>query len=661
MDESKTCHLIRACAGAGKTRYLVEQVARLCESKDTKDSGECMLMTFTRHAAQEMKNRLKSPPPFLGTFHSVSRMILIETGVWPQGAMAMAPFHVDEFQFLFRDMLKDRHASKPHRVKSEPLHRVLSGVKYLLVDEFQDVNHVQYEIVYNLFEMYVKEVWLVGDQNQNIYRFRKSDSKYMLQCEKEFRAGFGAKTEHHLLDVNHRSTPEIVAVTNAIAKRIDTLSGHSGGPSGSHSSGHSSALTHCTSGRTDSKGVRPVLCLYPNFARLYTDICNKVQQLQKSGVSLSDVCVLARTSFPFEELAAKLRQCLPDIPVLVQSQQHPHHSSVQSESDKALVLSTIHSAKGQEKEHVIVILHGNFFPDPRSPLDEEWRIWYVGASRSKTFLTIYDHAEFRSSLVSELLLDNPELFELDPHTHALYGHLPRNNRKTLKRMEDKPFGWQNVRQQMDGQSFRHIKEHFLPDLTNFFIHPNQTLYLQPEWSMHFACLQLLFHKLFHQVSVGRGINQAVFPIQALVPSKQASGAQKFKDTLSASQLSEELKTLFQVSIQESYIHLLEKQIDLYCSKRPDTTLTYVKLSDTLVPILETKEKQRVGHFAVFDPMREFEIPLLDLIRCIFVSLQGHVDVLVLFHLETLRVSEIHLQNWTLKNDFFVYVSSYQMT
>ena len=75
---------------------------------------------------------------------------------------------------------------------------------YILIDEFQDINRVQYEIV-KMLSGKRKNLFVVGDDDQSIYRFRGSRPEIMLGFEKDFQ---GTKT--FLLNTNYRSTEEIV-------------------------------------------------------------------------------------------------------------------------------------------------------------------------------------------------------------------------------------------------------------------------------------------------------------------------------------------------------------------------------------------------------------------------------------------------------------------
>lgn len=79
---------------------------------------------------------------------------------------------------------------------------------YFLIDEFQDINKVQYELI-KLLSTKHKNVCAVGDDDQSIYSFRGSDPSYLLEFEKDF-----PYAKLITLDQNYRSSHEIVTTAN---------------------------------------------------------------------------------------------------------------------------------------------------------------------------------------------------------------------------------------------------------------------------------------------------------------------------------------------------------------------------------------------------------------------------------------------------------------
>ncbi|MEF9990955.1 MAG: ATP-dependent helicase [Romboutsia sp.] len=96
---------------------------------------------------------------------------------------------------------------------NQALERVRSVYKYILVDEFQDINNVQFEVL-KLISNPRNNIFVVGDEDQSIYGFRGSRPDFLLEFEKYF-----ADTKKVLLDINYRSKNEIIEVANRLIEK----------------------------------------------------------------------------------------------------------------------------------------------------------------------------------------------------------------------------------------------------------------------------------------------------------------------------------------------------------------------------------------------------------------------------------------------------------
>ncbi len=85
--------------------------------------------------------------------------------------------------------------------------------KYIMADEYQDTNYAQYRLI-NLLSKKHKNIFVVGDDWQSIYKWRGADIKNILEFEKNYP---GAKTI--LLEQNYRSTQEILDVSYGIISK----------------------------------------------------------------------------------------------------------------------------------------------------------------------------------------------------------------------------------------------------------------------------------------------------------------------------------------------------------------------------------------------------------------------------------------------------------
>ena len=83
-------------------------------------------------------------------------------------------------------------------------------LEYIMIDEFQDIDGLQYELMEALCG-YHKNLFIVGDPDQTIYTWRGADVKYLLDFDKSHP---GTKTI--LMMQNYRSTPQILAAANSL-------------------------------------------------------------------------------------------------------------------------------------------------------------------------------------------------------------------------------------------------------------------------------------------------------------------------------------------------------------------------------------------------------------------------------------------------------------
>lgn len=84
--------------------------------------------------------------------------------------------------------------------------------RYILIDEFQDINPLQYKIIQMLARPH-NNLFIVGDDDQSIYGFRGSDPGIMLHFQQDY-----SNAEKVLLNINYRSNADIVAHANRLIK-----------------------------------------------------------------------------------------------------------------------------------------------------------------------------------------------------------------------------------------------------------------------------------------------------------------------------------------------------------------------------------------------------------------------------------------------------------
>lgn len=199
-DHESRCIVVAAGPGSGKTRVLVHKLASLLLLEDVKHE-QLLMLTFSRAAATEFKQRLMqligNAAHFveIKTFHSYCFDLLGRVG------------NLDEAG----DVVKQA-AEMINNGEVEP-NRISKTV--LVIDEAQDMSKDDYALVSALMKANEEmRVIAVGDDDQNIYEFRGSNSQYLYELTQTEHSRFIEMTE------NYRSLRHIVNAANDFARNI---------------------------------------------------------------------------------------------------------------------------------------------------------------------------------------------------------------------------------------------------------------------------------------------------------------------------------------------------------------------------------------------------------------------------------------------------------
>ena len=199
-DNQSKYIVVAAGPGSGKTRVLVHKLASLLLLEDVKHE-QLLMLTFSRAAATEFKKRL------IDLVGNAAHYVDIKT------------FHSYSFDLIGKqgnlDEVKDvvLHAAKMiERGEVEPS-KIAKSV--LVIDEAQDMGQDDYRLVEALMQQNEEmRVIAVGDDDQNIYAFRGSDSKYMQSLLNK------NGTKLYEMTDNYRSSKKIVSCANRYVRRI---------------------------------------------------------------------------------------------------------------------------------------------------------------------------------------------------------------------------------------------------------------------------------------------------------------------------------------------------------------------------------------------------------------------------------------------------------
>jgi len=199
-DKDSRCTVVAAGPGSGKTRVLVHKLASLLLLEDVKHE-QLLMLTFSRAAATEFKQRL------MELIGNAAHFVEIKT------------FHSYCFDLWGRignlEDAKNVVAKAAGMISQGEVEPNKIGKTVLVIDEAQDMGAEEYALVKALMtnneEM---RVIAVGDDDQNIYEFRGSDSGYMFKLTQESGSRFVEMTE------NYRSARHPVDFANGFVKVI---------------------------------------------------------------------------------------------------------------------------------------------------------------------------------------------------------------------------------------------------------------------------------------------------------------------------------------------------------------------------------------------------------------------------------------------------------
>jgi len=347
--------LIFAGAGSGKTRVITNRIVYLISEKSINPS-KILAVTFTKKAAGEMQERVRKllselsfkvdEIPIIGTFHSIGAMMLRQNAGKIGLAMNFSIYDSNDSENLIKDLLKERDidikqirpravahfisAAKNELISPEqfPMHyggfiediaseiypsyqkqlkiqnsvdfgdllyltvamlRDYSDVlkkyqeqyKYIMVDEYQDTNTAQYKLIKLLSDKY-NNICVVGDDDQGIYAWRGADIKNIQSFEKDF-----DNVEVIKLEQNYRSTKNVIEAAVSVIQQ-------------------NNARINKELWTDKQRGDEITIYQARDQEEEAEYVVDKISELQRRGVSLSDIAVLYRTNYQSRIVEEKL-------------------------------------------------------------------------------------------------------------------------------------------------------------------------------------------------------------------------------------------------------------------------------------------------------------------------------------------------------------------
>lgn len=344
--------MVLAGPGSGKTLTIARRIEYLIKKYKVRPE-EILVVTFTKYAANEMKQRFagivkEQLPVTFGTFHGIYygilkwaygigqanlltdeerygilRQILSDTKTqepmtaeeekeylkefvteignvknnrWNIGTYESSRFGAERFRNTYRTYEKIK--KKWNKIDFEDMlllcHSLFAGrpdilekwqrkFRYILVDEFQDINQVQYDVI-RMLAAPEDNLFVVGDDDQSIYGFRGAKPGIMLDFKKEY-----PSARQVLLNVNYRSTAHIV---NGALRVIDH--NKSRYKKKVQSSGKAGEVVHVQEVKDSIEEGKYVI--------------EKIREFKDRGVAYGQMAVLYRTSLDGRVLSESLME-----------------------------------------------------------------------------------------------------------------------------------------------------------------------------------------------------------------------------------------------------------------------------------------------------------------------------------------------------------------
>lgn len=333
-------------AGTGKTTVVAHRIANMIKNLKI-PSEQILAITYTNTAADEMKKRIelicgKGVNSHISTIHVFAKTIIDrylpdgQSLMWGVTDLCQKALEVstklDRFNAMnvmrcigeieggrrelsdFTEEIQEyykKYTSFLKKIKrisfdgalnilnellddEKILNDVRNTYKYIVVDEFQDINRVQFEIIKKLTGE-DGNLFVVGDMNQSIYGFNGSELEIMANFTEHF-------PESEVIDVNenYRSGENIIEVANTLLENSEIKS------------------EPLNANKEKLGGINVELGEYSQD--LYEMVANTIEDNVKNGGAYKDNCIIARTNWELTAVSKVLRN--KNIPFKIYSQSY---------------------------------------------------------------------------------------------------------------------------------------------------------------------------------------------------------------------------------------------------------------------------------------------------------------------------------------------------
>lgn len=357
--------LVVAGAGSGKTTTILSRIKHLLD--ENIEESSIILTTFTWDAAEDLKCKLTDMMGYktmvkVGTIDGISKFFVLNH------ASNKGMKHVGEYGHEFLDLIK----TKPSLLKQ---------YTHLFIDEFQDINEVQFNIINEFYKNGVT-ICGIGDDSQNIYSFRGSNVEYILNYQEYF-----PDSSILMLTTNFRSTKEIVEFANAVNDQ------------------QKNSIDKIMLPRPKFNGPKPSVRYFASQGMQAIYIVSKIKDAIDKGILPEEIAVLSpinNSLFSIEELLSKegINNICLEGKVDVRSNKKPGH----------VCLCTVHKSKGMEWDLVFLMnISDSIIPKLKNDknIEDSLRVFYVAITRARKELCMSYVADYSLPYVTRYVSNVP--------------------------------------------------------------------------------------------------------------------------------------------------------------------------------------------------------------------------------------------------------------
>ena len=374
--ESNDKHvLVLAGAGSGKTYTLIQKIKII---KENESNAKILCLTFSNLAAKELKHRLNEESVGVYTFHGFcfnlirpfisgkqvlfetprffSKREILEVSLYKANPSKKATKTLKKYKdFLDKNALidfDDMLLLCLEKLKRKEIKQVFD---YILIDEVQDTNLVQFQILKHLIAANTKTI-LVGDIDQGIYKFRGASFDLI----EKYRETYLPKV--YMLTQNYRSAPAIVDCANRLIEK--------------NKKRPEKVLF------SDLKIEASIkIYLYSKIFDFILELKNYLTSQRNQQAKINEICLLVRRNQERVLIEQELKRGFRFFEYLPQ-------------------IYTVHESKGLEFKTVFIVgLNEGVFPDTKTnallDIEEERRLMYVAITRAKQnlFLVSFEFSQ----------------------------------------------------------------------------------------------------------------------------------------------------------------------------------------------------------------------------------------------------------------------------